>query len=117
MSQGPPPVYTGFEVKLEYPPLAFLYRFGRVYVAINGTEIQATWGAQFYPAIPGRYQLSCYTHYMFTQKAGLNDVLVDLYPGQVIRVTWTAPHLVFAKGRIQAEIIAGPGPGGGPGGG
>ncbi len=108
MQYVPPVPQMGFEVKLEYSPLAFLYALGSVYVSINGTVMKAKWGTQFYPAVPGRYNISCYTHYFITPKAGLNSLEVDLYPGQVVRVTWRAPFLVFMKGPMQAQVIAGP---------
>ena len=103
-----PPAYTGFEVKLGYSPLAFLYGFAQVFVVINGTILPAKWGAQFYPAVPGRYRIACYMRYLVAQQAGLNVLEGDLFPGQVIRVTWKAPFTVFNKGPMHWEIIAGP---------
>ena len=108
MNEMAPPAYTGFEVKLEYPLLGFLYSLFPVFVVINGTTLRARWGAQFYPAVPGRYDIACYMSYLITKQAGINVVACDLYPGQVIRVTWTAPHSVFMKGPVRWEIIAGP---------
>ncbi|MCW3054656.1 MAG: hypothetical protein JWN14_3826 [Chthonomonadales bacterium] len=108
MNETAPPAYTGFEVKLEYSPLAFIYGLFPVFVVINGTTIPAQWGTQFYPAVPGRYHLACYMNYLITKQAGINVVAVDLSPGQVIRVTWKAPHVVFMKGPMRWEVIAGP---------
>ncbi len=108
MSNFAPPVYTGFEVKVEHSPLAFLYALCPVYVVINGTKMTAKWGAQFYPAVPGRYNIQCFCSYMFTPQTGLNGMEGDLYPGQVVRVTWTAPLVVFMKGKMRWELISGP---------
>ncbi len=103
------PTYTGFEVKMEYPLLAFLYALCPVYVVINGTKMQAKWGTQFYPAVPGRYNITCFVHYLVTPQAGKNSIEGDLFEGQVVRVTWKASSIVFLKGPIRWELIAGPG--------
>ena len=110
MSDVVAPEYTGFEVKLEYSFLAFLYAFCPVYVEINGTKIRTKWGTQFFPAVPGRYNITCYTHYMITPQAGKNSIEGDLFQGQVVRVTWKAPSIVFMKGPMRWELIAGPHP-------
>ncbi len=111
MYTPPVPAPMGFEVNLYYSPLAFLYALGSVYVVINGTVMQAIWGTQFYPAVPGRYNITCYTHYFITPQAGKNSVDIDLYPGQVVRVKWRAPAAVFMKGPMETQILAGPGAG------
>jgi len=108
MSIVVPPGSMGFEVKLEYSMLAFLYALCPVYVVINGTKMKAQWGVQFFPAVPGRYNITCFTHYLLTPQTGKNSVEADLYPGQVVRITWRAPQIVFFKGPIRWEVIAGP---------
>jgi hypothetical protein len=100
------PPFSGVEVKASFFPLAFLYRLAPVVVVINGTSMGAQWGTQFYPLEPGRYTIGCFTKYLFTQRCGWNTIDVDIYPGQVVRVTWTAPHITFMKGPIRAELIA-----------
>ncbi|MCW3054807.1 MAG: hypothetical protein JWN14_3977 [Chthonomonadales bacterium] len=110
MSNVVAPEYTGFEVKWEHSFLAFLYALCPVYVEINGTRIQAKWGTQFFPAVPGRYLITCYTNYLITPQCGKNSIEVDLYQGQVVRVTWTAPLIVFMKGPMRWELITGPNP-------
>lgn len=101
-----PTSYTGVEVKVTFFPLAFIYWLCPVYVVINGVSMRAKWGAQFYPLAPGRYTVGCFTKYLIAQRCGWNTVDVDIYPGQVVRVTWTAPHVTFMKGPIRAELIA-----------
>lgn len=97
---------TGFEVKLEYSVLLFHYMFCPVFVVINGSTIKAAWGVQFFPAVPGRYRIECYTSYLITPLAGLNSVEIDLQPGQVFRIQWNAPPIVFMKGKMRTELIA-----------
>ena len=108
MNAMTPPPQTGFEVKLEYSMLAFVYAFFPVYAIINGTKMKARWGAQFYPAVPGRYNIVCYMHYLITPEAGRNGMEGDLHAGHVVRVTWKAPQIVFCKGPMRWEVIAGP---------
>ena len=55
-------------------------------------------------------------HYLVTPKAGQNSVELDLYPDKVIRLTWRAPYIVFCKGPIRWELIAGPNAAYGPAG-
>ncbi|HLJ55900.1 MAG TPA: hypothetical protein VKT77_12750 [Chthonomonadaceae bacterium] len=97
---------SGMELVMKYSPMAFLYAAFPVYVEIEGSRLPVKWGTQFIPLPPGRYNVTCYVHYMVTPKAGLNTAVVDLFWGTVARVTWTAPPVVFMKGAIKAEVIA-----------
>ena len=97
---------TGVEVLTEFRPLAFIYGLCPVFAVINGVEVPSTWGAQFFPLTPGQYSIGAFTNYMFFSRCGLNSIPVELYAGQVVRVTWTAPAFTFMKGPIQAQLIA-----------
>jgi len=63
-------------------------------------------GKQFIPLEAGRYDVSCYTHYMITPRAGFNTVQVELSWEMVVRVKWTAPWIVFMKGPMKTEVLA-----------
>lgn len=101
MIEAPP---TGIEVNFEYFFLAYMYGICNVGLAINGVPYHAIWGAQFYPLPPGRYNVSCHVNYLF--ECGKNSIDVDLAYGQVVRVTWKAPHIIFFKGSIRSQLIA-----------
>lgn len=92
---------TGVEITLDYPLLAFVYGWCSVYAVIDGTVIRAIWGKQFYPTYPGRHSIGGYTNYLLFPQCGRNQIEVDIHPGQVVRVTWSAPHFTFSKGKIR----------------
>ena len=95
---------TGIEVTLEYTPLAFIYGLCPAFAIINGVENRTGWGTFFFPVPPGRYNVACYTNYLFISRCGLNSMDIDIYPGQIVRVTWSAPPITFMKGAMRAEV-------------
>src|SRR5262245_22195867 len=97
---------TGVEVKMEFFPLAFIYGLCPVFVVINGQTMPSIWGAQFFPLPPGRYNVGCYARYFLAPHCGWNPVDIEIGVGQVVRVNWTAPGIVFLKGTVWTELIA-----------
>lgn len=97
---------TGVEIKADYFFLSFLYALCPVYAFINGVEVKAQWGNQFIPLQPGTYRVEICTHYFFMSRYGMNGIVINIYPGQVVRVSWSAPHITFMQGDIRADLIA-----------
>ncbi len=78
-------------------PLALLLYLTRPIVVANGEEYRVSWGRQFLPLLPGRYDLYLYTPYL--TRAGEAQITVDVYEGHVTPVSYSVPFIVFMAGQ------------------
>ena len=87
-------------------PLAFLLYLTRPMVVANGTEFRVSWGRQFLPLAPGRYDL--YLHTPYIGRAAEAQITVDVYEGHVTPVDYKVPFIVYMAGTVtvgQAEPL------------
>jgi len=91
---------TGLEVTTGFFFLAFLLYFFRPTIVIDGTPNKVKWGTVYFELPPGRHHVEIFFRYMI-MNAGKNSVDIDLTPGQVRRIRYRAPWLVFLKGKIR----------------
>ncbi len=88
------------EIETKYFVLAFLLALFKPKATIDGYEVPIQWGITAVPVEPGRRQVEVWLPYAFLTHMGRNGTVVDLAPGQAVRVRWNAPWLVFLKGKI-----------------
>jgi len=106
MTQAAP--QSGITVTTKFFVLAFLLYFFKPKMHIDdGYAIQQRWGTYFFPVQPGRHTVRCYVPYLFYRTMGDNSIWVDVAPGQVVDVQWSAPWLAFIKGSF---VVRGPRP-------
>ena len=100
---GAPP--TGaIEVTTSFFFMAFLLSFFATTIHIDqSAPIKHPWGTRTYPVAPGRHSVRVYCTYLFYPTMGDGTIAVDVAPGQVVRVTWRAPWLVFLTGSFSVD--------------
>jgi hypothetical protein len=86
--------------------LAFLLFFFKPRGSINGHEVPLEWRQpRPFPVPPGRYEVGVWCPYLFMPRMGYSAVVVDVMPGSVVEVNWSAPLLVFLVGSISARPV------------
>lgn len=91
---------AGVEVETKFFVLAFiLFLFPPVLFVDGSQPIKVKWGKVFLPLQAGRHQVRCYTPYLWIFKMGDSSMIIDVGPGQVVQTKWSAPLLVFLKGK------------------
>lgn len=88
------------EIETKYFVLAFLLALFKPKAAIDGYEVPIKWGVTAVPVQPGRHQVEAWLPYIFLSQMGRNGTVVDVAPGQAVRVRWDSPWLVFLKGKV-----------------
>jgi hypothetical protein len=69
-------------------------------IVIDGTQqTKWLWGPRFFPLDPGRHHVEIYVRY-FLMKSGRAELDVDLAPGQIRRISYRFPFVIFQRGRI-----------------
>lgn len=97
-SSGQPGVgdLGAIEVRTSFFPLAFILAFFSTRVHIDGGgAIEQKWGTATYPIAPGRHHVRAYCNYFIIPTLGDSSIVVDVYPGQVSQVHWSAPIWFF----------------------
>ena len=101
----PTPAPSGISVTTRVFPLAFLLLLFKTTVTIDGTPNVLRWGEHFFPVAPGTHSVYVTFKYLFGDMGG-NGVTVEVPAGQVVRVHYRSPWLVFLKGRITIDQSA-----------
>ncbi len=96
---APSPDQTGIAVKSRVFPLAFLLLLFKTTVTVDGMSYVMPWGEHFFPVAPGAHDVRVSFKYIFGDM-GENGATVQVAPGQVTRVHYRSPFIVFLKGKI-----------------
>ena len=91
---------SGIAVRAYHRPLGFLLELVSVIIQVDGTPHKREWGDSFFPLPPGRHEVEVWSRWTFFRHYGRNSTTVDVDPGVVQWIQWTAPASVFQKGRI-----------------
>ncbi len=106
MSTPQPPAggTTGIEITAKFIFLAFFLNFFKPVFTIDGQAVQSKWKTPtFFPTTPGQHQVQVHFPYLVMKTAGKAVTSVNVQPGQVVRVAYKAPWLVFLAGKITAS--------------
>jgi hypothetical protein len=102
---------SGIAVRAYHRPLGFLLELVSVTIQVDGIPHKRRWGDSFFPLPPGRHEVEVWSRWTFFRHYGRNNATVDVNPGVVQWIQWTAPASVFQKGRIDrldAEVLPSP---------
>jgi hypothetical protein len=91
---------TGLEITAKFFPLAFLLYFFKPTIVIDGTPNKVPWGTHVFDVQPGRHHVEIYFRYFFMD-AGKGSTDVDIASGELRRLRYRAPWLVFLRGKIR----------------
>jgi len=91
---------TGLAVWADHRPMGYFLLLFPVTIEIDGVPHKRRWGDSFFALPPGRYEVQVSCRWMFTPHMGRNAITVEVEQGDVPLIQWTAPLIVFQKGRI-----------------
>lgn len=104
MTNTPPAGTTGIEITAKFFVLALiLYLFKPTFV-IDGNAVQGKWRTPtFFPTAPGQHQVQVHFKYIIMKTAGKGVTTVNVQPGQVVKVGYKAPWIVFLAGKMKVS--------------
>jgi hypothetical protein len=95
-------IRTGVEITTKVFPMAFLLLFYKTNVTIDGVTSAVPWGTHFYELEPGRHNIRIGFRYMLGKNMGESQIDVDVSSGQVTKILYRSPLVVFSPGTISA---------------
>ncbi|HEY4332245.1 MAG TPA: hypothetical protein VGM78_06735 [Ilumatobacteraceae bacterium] len=103
MSTPPPPSgQTGIEVTATFNFLLWILNFLKPVVTIDGQPTTGKWKQpMFFPTAPGDHQLQVDFKYFFLKHAGKAVTTASVAPGQVTRLSYKAPWIIYLHGKIK----------------
>jgi hypothetical protein len=104
MTNTAPAGQTGIEINAKFFVLAFiLYLFKPTFV-IDGNATAGAWRTPtFFPVAPGQHQVQVHFKYVILKTAGKAVTTVTVQPGQVAKVEYKAPWVVFFAGKLKVS--------------
>ncbi len=96
------PGNTGIEITAKHSILAWILIFFKPTFVVDGHESKQAWKTPtFVPTAPGQHQVQVHFSYLFLKTAGKANIAVDVRPGEVVRISYKAPWIVFLGGKIS----------------
>lgn len=106
MSTPPPPSSTagatGIEITAKFFPLAFILNFFKPIFTIDGVASKQKWRTPtFVPTAAGQHQVQVHFPYGFIKAAGKSTTTVTVAEGQVCKLVYKAPWIIFLPGKLK----------------
>ena len=96
------PGNTGIEITAKHSVLAWILIFFKPTFVVDGYASAQAWKTPtFVPTTPGQHQVQVHFAYLFLKTAGKAVTMVTVNPGEVAKVTYKAPWIVFLGGKIK----------------
>ena len=92
---------TGVEVTTGFIWIALILFLVKPAIEIDGVVSRGKWGTSYFELATGRHTVTVYFPYLLWRRAGANSITFDLASGQVRRIQYRAPWLMFLKGPIK----------------
>lgn len=96
---------TGVSVTMRYIWFQFLFIIFPTMITINGLEHRCRWGETFFPLAPGAYTVEVAFKYFWAVPLGRATSTIQVNPGQVVRLDYRTPWLVYFRGKMH-EVTA-----------
>lgn len=91
---------TGIELTAKHSPLAWLLYFTKLTVSVDGNAQVLNWGTHSFDTSPGTHKLEVSFGYLGKQR-GPAALDVPVTDGQLTRVSYSAPWLMTAPGKMR----------------
>jgi hypothetical protein len=92
----------GIEVTGRHNPLAWLLYFIKLTVEVDGQAEQGSWRLQRFTAVtPGEHTVKVFFKYFTKARCCEAGTVVQVEPGQVIRLDYRAPQLMTSPGKLK----------------
>lgn len=93
---------TGIEITAKFFPLAFILNFFKPVFTIDGVASKQKWRTPtFVPTAAGQHQVQVHFPYGFIKTAGKGTTTVTVAEGQVAKLVYKAPWIIFLPGKIK----------------
>ncbi len=98
----PPAGNTGIEITATFIFLAFVLNFFKPVFTVDGQAMKGAWRTPtLIPTTPGEHHVQVHFPYLILKEAGKGVTSVTVQPGQVVRLGYRAPWLVFLAGKLK----------------
>jgi hypothetical protein len=92
---------TGIEITATFFFLAFVLNFFKPVFTIDGNAVKSKWKTPtLFPVEPGQHSVQVHFPYLLLRTAGKAVTSASVKPGQVVKVTYKAPWILFLPGKI-----------------
>jgi hypothetical protein len=91
---------TGIELQTKYFILSFLIAIFPLVLTIDGEKVPAKWGKSFTPVAPGQHEVTVAWKAYWLIPVNKGSANVTLAEGQVARLLYKVPLLVFLSGKL-----------------
>ncbi len=94
----------GIEATGRHNPLAWILYLIPLTVEVDGQATTGSWSKpRFIPVPPGQHEVSIYFPYLWKSRCGEGSAAVQVAPGQVTKVVYHAPMLMFSPGKLSVS--------------
>jgi hypothetical protein len=98
------PAPSGIEITAKFFFLAFILNFFKPVFTIDGQPTAGRWKSPaFFAVAPGQHTVQVHFPYLVMPTAGKAVQQVTVQQGQVVRVGYKAPILVFMAGKLTVS--------------
>ena len=99
---GTGPANTGIEIVAKHNPLAWLFYFTKLDIAVDGQHRKSAWGKNVISAKPGHHRVEISFGYLGRQR-GAASAEVTVPQVGAVRVNYKMPSWMFAPGRLTVS--------------
>ena len=89
-------------VTARYSWLTFVFALFRPYLSVDGQPVTAGWGRTVVPVPPGQHHVHVHVPYLLPPRVGKAEIVVPVYPGQIVELEYRAPAIGWLDGAIGA---------------
>jgi hypothetical protein len=94
------------EVTVRHPRFAFVYRWFKPTIEIDGQKYKKRWGTYEFPLSVGSHLVAASYPWLLNLECGKNSVTVDLKPFARVRVEYMARYIRYLPGKITVTESA-----------
>ncbi|HUS28804.1 MAG TPA: hypothetical protein VMZ53_09845 [Kofleriaceae bacterium] len=91
------------EVTVDYPAVAFFYFLMTPNIVIDGQLERRRWGTHAFEVAAGRHKVEVSYPWFLIRRAGKRAVVVDVLPGQTVRIHYRANVIRYVPGTISVD--------------
>jgi hypothetical protein len=93
-------------IRPKYFALMWIFMLLKPKGSVDGSEMPLQWKqANPVPVPAGRHEVGVWCPYFFLRRMGYNSISVEVAPGAAVEVVWSAPWIIYFKGKISAQPV------------
>lgn len=92
--------FEGLVLTAKHFPFAWVFRFAKPVIEVDGRAVPGVWGVNSIPLPPGEHRLHFHMPYLLPSRVGPVDVTVQVAPQRATELEYAAPAWVFSRGSL-----------------